>query len=193
MNRKMLAVGAVVGVIMLGTAGLAGAQEFLADMVSREGKETVTAKIVVAGDKIRMEMPESTMIIRRDKDLTWMLMPAEKTYMEQPINMAQAPKATREFDNEISREPLGTETVDGQPAEKFKVTYKEKNKNVSVYQWLRAGEFPVKVEALDGSWSTEFKNLKTGAQPAGIFEPPADYEKFAMPNLSDMMKAFGGM
>ncbi len=193
MIRKGLKVLSVLGVVVFGAAVCAGAQEFSADMVSREGKETVTARIVAAGDKIRVEMPESTMIIRRDKNLMWVLMPAGKTYMEQPINMAQAPKATREFDGEIERVAMGIETVDGQPAEKFKVTYLENGKKVSVYQWLRAGEFPVKVEAIDGSWSTEFKNLKTGIQAAGLFEPPAGYEKFAMPDLGDMMKAFGGM
>jgi len=192
MNRKMLVVGAMVGFGALLAAGGAEAQEFSAEMVSREGKEIVNAKIYVAKDKVRMEMPESVMIIRRDKDLSWMLMPADKMYMEQPVNMSSAPKVVKEFDGEIERVAMGTVAVDGAPAEKFQVTYMEKKKKVSVYQWLRAGQFPVKVEAVDGSWGFEYKNLETGPQPADLFEPPADYQKFAMPGLGDMMKGLGG-
>ncbi|OGX37228.1 MAG: hypothetical protein A3D87_09435, partial [Omnitrophica WOR_2 bacterium RIFCSPHIGHO2_02_FULL_50_17] len=174
-------------------AGWAGAQEFSADMVSRTGKEIVNAKIYAAKDKVRMEMPESVMIIRRDKNLTWMLMPVDKMYMEQLVNMSSAPKVAKEFEGETERVAMGAEPVDGASADKFKVTYTEKGKSVSVYQWLRAGQIPVKVEAVDGSWGMEYKNLKTGPQPANLFEPPADYEKFAMPGLGDMMKDFGGL
>ncbi len=192
MNRKMLGVGAVVGVGVFLAVGGAGAQEFSADMVSRTGKEIVNAKIYVAKDKVRMEMPESVMVIRRDKNLSWMLMPVDKMYMEHPVDMSSSPKVAKEFDGEIERVAMGTEAVDGAPAEKFQVTYMEKKKKVSVYQWLREGQFPVKVEAVDGSWGMEYKNLKTGPQPVNLFEPPADYEKFAMPGLGDMMKGLGG-
>lgn len=192
MIRKMLRVLPVLGVFVFLAAGGAGAQEFSADMVSRDGKEIVTARIAVAGDKVRMEMPESIMIIRMDKNISWILIPADKMYMEQPVNMSSAPKVAKEFDNETERVAMGTETIDGAPAEKFKVTYTEKGKPVSVYQWLRNGQFPVKVEAVDGSWGFEYKNLKTGPQSTNLFEPPADYEKFAMPGLGEMMKGFGG-
>jgi hypothetical protein len=93
-----------------------------------------------------------------------------------------------QFDDEIERVAMGTEDVDGQPAEKFKVTYLEKGKNVSVYQWLRGGQIPVKVEAVDGSWGVEYKNLQAGPQSAELFEVPADYQKFSMPSLGDMMR-----
>jgi hypothetical protein len=174
----MLLVLSVLGVSMFLAAGGAGAQEFSADMVSREGKKIVNAKIYVSKDNVRMEMPESVMIIRRDKNLSWMLMPADKMYMEHPVDMSSSPKVAKEFDGEIERVAMGTEAVDGAPAEKFKVTYAEKGKNVSVYQWLRAGQIPVKVEAVDGSWGMEYKNLKTGPQSGNLFEPPADYQKF---------------
>ena len=193
MNKRMLGLGAVVGVGVLLAAVGAGAQEFSADMVSREGKQTVNARIYVTPQKVRMEMSESVMIIRRDKNISWMLMPADKMYMEHPVDMSSSPKVSKNFDGEIERVAMGTEAVDGQPAEKVKVTYTEKGKNVSVYQWLRGGQIPIKVEAVDGSWSMEYKNLKVGPQPVDLFEPPADYEKFAMPGLGEMMKGFGGM
>ena len=188
MRKEMFNVLSVGFVSMLLLAARAEAQEFSADMISRTGKEIVNARIYVAKDKVRMEMPESIMIIRRDKSLSWMVMPADKMYMEHPVDMSSSPKVAAQFDDEIERVAMGTEDVDGQPAEKFKVTYLEKGKNVSVYQWLRGGQIPVKVEAVDGSWGMEYKNLKTGPQSAEFFEVPADYQKFSMPGLGDMMR-----
>ena len=193
MFKKLFNAFSVLFVVLLFVSVRAGAQEFSADMVSSDGKQTVNARIYVAPQKVRMEMPENTMIIRRDKGLSWILMPSDKMYMEQPINMSSAPKVSKDFDGEIERVAMGTETVDGAPAEKFKVTYTEKGKNVSVYQWLRDGVIPVKIEAVDGTWSMEYKNLKTGPQPGELFEPPAGYEKFGMPDMGDMMKGLGDM
>ncbi len=192
MSKKIFSVLSVVSVSMLLLTIRADAQEFAADMVSRTGKETVNARICVAQDKVRMEMPGSIVIVRRDKNVSWVVMPTEKMYMEHPVDMSSSPKVAKNFDGEIERVAMGTEAVDGQPAEKFKVTYPEKGKNVSVYQWLRGGQIPVKVEAVDGTWGMEYKNLKTGPQPADLFEVPAGYEKFGMPGLGDMMKNLGG-
>lgn len=193
MRKEMFNVLPVGFVFMLLLTARAEAQEFSADMISRTGKEIVNARIYVAKDKVRMEMPESIMIVRRDKNLSWMVMPADKMYMEHPVDVSSSPKVAANFDDEIERVAMGTEDVDGQPAEKFKVTYREKNETASAYQWLRGGQIPVKVEAVDGSWGMEYKNLKTGPQPAELFEVPADYEKFSMPGLGDMMNGFGGI
>ena len=193
MRKEMFNVLSVGFVSLSLLAARAEAQEFSADMISRTGKEVVNARIYVAKDKVRMETPESIMIVRRDKDLSWMVMPADKMYMEHPVDVSSSPKVAANFDDEIERVAMGTEDVDGQPAEKFKVTYREKNKTASVYQWLRGGQIPVKVEAVDGSWGMEYKNLKTGPQSAELFEVPAGYEKFSMPGLGGMMKGFGGI
>ena len=184
MYRKIFKVLTVVCVsmIMLGGAQ-ARAQEYSADMESRVGQETMNAKIFVSKDKVRMEMPASVMIIRNDLKVSWMVMPSEKMYMEQPIDMSRAPKVQKTFDGEIERVSLGNETVNDQPAEKFKVTYTENGKEVSVYQWLVNGMIPVKVEAVDGSYSMDYKNLQIGAQAPDLFEPPPDFEKMQMPSL----------
>jgi len=184
MHRKIFQTLSVVCVsMMLLGATLARAQEYSADMESRVGKETMNAKIFVSKDKVRMDMGESLMIIRNDLKVSWMVMPTEKMYMEQPIDMSRAPKVNKNFDGELERVAMGTETVNGQPAEKFKVTYVENGKEVSVYQWLADGMIPVRIEALDGSYIMDYKNLQIAAQPADLFEPPADFEKMQMPSL----------
>jgi len=162
---------------------LARAQEYSADMESRVGKETMNAKIFVSQDKVRMDMGESLMIIRNDLKVSYMIMPAEKMYMEMPIDTSKAPRVNSAFEGEIDRVSVGTETINDQQAEKFKVTYIEKGKEVAVYQWLANGVIPVRIEALDGSYITNYKNLQVGAQTPDLFEPPAGFEKMQMPSL----------
>lgn len=189
-RRMLLVLPVVAGVLLVGT--LAGAQEYSADMVSREGNKVTNMKIYIAQDKFRMEMTGSIMIMRKDLNLTWMVMPSDEMYMENPINLALIQKMSRDFSDEIERVPMGIEVIDGQNAEKFKVSYMDNGNVKTVYQWLR-DQVPVKVEAEDQSWSTEYHNIEIGPQPADLFEPPADYEKFSIPSMGDIMKNIGNM
>jgi hypothetical protein len=46
----------------------------------------------------------------------------------------------------------------------------------------------VKTAATDGSWWSEFKNIKTMPQDPALFEIPSGYKKmsFSMPDMSSM-------
>ena len=123
---KAIKVFAIAAVCMFFGLTRAQAQDFSADMVSRAGNETFTAKIYVADKKARTESPESIIITRMDKNLAYMVMPSEKMYMEHPIDPSMLPKASKSFEGETERQSLGKETVNGQSTEKFKVTYTEK-------------------------------------------------------------------
>ena len=153
---------------------------FSADMVSTMDGQTVRAKLYTTGQKTRMEMQENIVITRLDRNVSWVVMPAQGMYMEQPINPRQMAHTSKEFPGETERVSMGTETVDGNPAEKFKVTYTESGASQSVYQWIRDGRFPIKVQAVDGSWSMEFKDMRIGAQPDSLFEVPAGFQKLAI-------------
>jgi len=155
-------------------------QEFSADMVSRSGRQTVQAKFYVSGDKMRTEMPGNVVIMRLDKNLTWIIMLKQRIYMEQALKPKDLPKTSKELGGEIKRVSLGIETVDGKPAEKFKVIYVENSTRLTVYQWLRDSKFPVKIEAENGSWSIEYKNLSVGPQSADLFELPPGFQKLSM-------------
>lgn len=168
------------------------AQEFSADMVSTMKGKSMTAKIYTSQDKVRMDMAESTMIIRKDKNLSWVVMPSEKMYMEHPVNMSSAPKVSKSLEGEVERVSMGQETVNGYQTEKFKVTYTDNGKSVTAYQWIKDGVIPVKIEAEDGSWGMEYKNLQVGPQKDDLFEPPADYERMEMPDMGSMMQGLSG-
>jgi len=171
-------------ILALGMALLAStghAEDFSADMLSVSSEGSFTGKIYVSGDKSRMEMPEAITISRLDRKVTWMLMPSEKMYMEQPINARAVAGTQEKFDGELERVSEGDETVNGRHTTKYRVTFEAGGKQETVFQWIEVGtHFPVKTAAIDNSWSTEFSNIKIGPQDRALFEVPSDYQKFSM-------------
>jgi Domain of unknown function (DUF4412) len=180
---KCFAVFLVLGAVLLAVTAYAG--DFSADMISSSSQGSVTMKIYVSGDKSRMETPEAITISRMDKKVVWILMPGQNMYMEQPINTQMAASTQERVDGEIERTAEGDEMIDGKNTTKYRVTFETQGKRESVFQWIdEAGHFPVKTAAINGSWSTEFKNISSGSQDQGLFEIPAGYSKmsFSMPN-----------
>ena len=182
----LIAVTACLCFFSPGYAGPGFPQEYSADVVSRAGGQTMQSKIYVSGQKMRTEMAAgAVMIVRFDKNISLVLMPKEKMYMEQAINRKMLHRTSREFEGEVERLSMGKESVDGAQAEKFKVTYTEGARRMEAYQWVTDAGFPVKMEAVDGSWSVWYKNVSFSPQPADLFEPPPGYQKFAMPVIGD--------
>lgn len=170
----------------------ARAADFSADMLSNASGQSTTAHIAVKGQKMRMETPQMTMINRMDLGVSWILMPSEGMYMEHPIDRKAARSVSTEAVGNVTREALGPETVDGQPTQKFKVTYTDQTGTESMYQWLGANGLPLKTAALDGSWVTEFRNIQSVTLDDAQFEVPQGLAKFEMPNMQQMMKGMSG-
>jgi len=130
-----------------------------------------------------------------DKKVVLILMPEQKMYMEQVFDPSKAMASSEKVEGEIERAPLGKDTVNGRAADKYKVTYQIEGSKSEMFQWIESGSnLPVKSAAVDGSWSVEYMNIKTGPQPDSLFEVPADYEKFSMdmPDMGNMMKEIEG-
>ncbi len=162
---------------------------FSADVVTTTARGTMNMKMYTSGDKSRMEMAESLMIVRRDLGVMWMVMPTQSMYMEQPIDMAMVARTSVEMPGELSREPLGSETIDGKAAQKFKVTYSAAGHEDSIYQWIGGDNFPVRTAAVDGSWTVDFKNVSSAPVDAGLFEVPAGFRKIAIPSMKNLIAA----
>ena len=177
------------------SAASAFAVDFSADVVTTQGGKTINAKVFVSGEKSRMDAPGSISISRVDKKVVWILMPDQKMYMEQPFDVKKMMTASEKVEGELERAPLGKDTVDGKTADKYKVTYEIEGVKNEMYQWVESGSnLPLKSAALDGSWSVEYRNIKTGSQPDSLFEVPSDYKKFSMdtPDIGNMMKGMKG-
>lgn len=160
------------------------AAEFSADMINQAQGKTLQSKIYMKKNKIRLETKgqEAYSILRTDKNVAWMVFPKDKAYMEM---VPQVPQVQGEkLKGEVSRKYLGSETIDGRPTKKYEVILKDADISDKAYQWVATDlNYPIKISAVDGSWSTEYKNIKVGAQPDSLFELPAGYEKMAMPGV----------
>ena len=183
MVKRNFVLGMVILFSFLG-CGKTQATDFSADVVNTAAGKTMSGKIFVSRDNIRMEFSEIITITRMDKQVSWMLMPAQKTYMEHPLDTHAAMGTKEKVDGEIDRKMIGNEKIDGQAVRKYLVSYKNQDKSGEIYQWMRDGlAMPVKTAAKDGSWSMELKNVKFGAQDAGLFELPEGYTKFSMDGM----------
>lgn len=176
--------------VIVGCAGRGNMpKDFSAESVSKFQGKTSRAKMFVSGKKWRVESSaygrQSIMIARQDQNKVYILMPQQKMYMEQKLDPKQVVSMSGKVPGELERKKVGTSTVNGVLCDKFKVTYKpsDQSPKITVFQWIGKNNIPMKSAAVDGSWSSELKNVKIGKQAAKLFELPAGYKKFELPKM----------
>lgn len=164
--------------------------EYSADRTIETSRGTFTGKVFAAKDKERAEMNmsgmQSVMILRRDKQLGWMLMPAQKMYMTMDFGKAQQQSGSAPND-QVDITEVGTETVEGFSSKKYKMLMKDGSGGGFI--WITEQGIPVKMDFLSKSGSEKsrmtvtLKNLTIGAQDAEHFELPNGYT--AMPSMGN--------
>lgn len=172
-------------------AGIASAIEFSADTVMIAKDHTSTSKMYIKDKKIRMEAQgqQGYSIMRGDKNVVWMVMPAQKMYMEMKPDPSRKPKVDEKVRGEVSRKLIGSETIGGHPTQKYEVTSKVDGKTEKMYQWMATDiKFPIKSASINGDWTMEYRNIKMGGQADSLFEVPAGYSKKAMPGMPQGLK-----
>jgi hypothetical protein len=155
------------------------AYDLSADSLLMENGERQKGTIDIKGDKYRIQRDGESeyIILRHDKNVMWVVVPGEKVYVELPLDPRRTPKIEEKNPGEISRKLIGTEVVDGHPANKFRITVREGPKTETFYQWTATDlDFPIKTAAEDGEWSVEFTNIKKGVSDR-VFDIPKGYQK----------------
>jgi hypothetical protein len=188
MKRLILVIGFVSVSALLASAGFGF--DLSSDMVMTAKGQVHKSKIYMKEQKFRIEAEGQAgyNIVRADKDLMWVVMTGQKSYMEMRYDPSKAPKTQEKLRGEVSRKLIGYEKVDGRPTEKYDVTYTESGKTDRMYQWIATDiKFPVKMASVDGSWTMEYRNINMGSQPDSLFELPAGYQKVGMPGLKDAL------
>jgi hypothetical protein len=165
--------------------------EYSADRVMETSSGTFNGKVFATKDKERSETNmggmQSVMILRRDKQLGWMLMPSHKMYQTMDFAKAQA-QAGAAPDDQVEITEVGTETIEGFSAKKFKMLMKDGS--AGGFIWITEHGIPVKMDMLSKSgrdksrMTITLKNLKTGSQDAQLFELPSGYS--AMPSMGSL-------
>jgi hypothetical protein len=184
-KRSLLGVG--LGTILLLWAGLAQAAEFSASMITKASGMEIPGKIYVKGDKMRNEIQAQGQtiinIMRPDKKVVWIIMPQQKAYMEMPITQeTQQKMMTLTQKQKAKMKKVGTETIEGYTCDKYETTMDHQGKSTTMYTWIATDlGMPIKVVSQDGSFSTEFKDIKPGEMADTLFEAPQGYQKMKMP------------
>jgi len=197
----------MLGMLLAGTAASAAVLprptvEYAADVVMQmtghgagHGPLEVKGKVYVAGEKERRETTlmgrTSVVINRRDKKVTWVLMPAQNGYTEHgPGGPNEDPYASWEKAG-VTLTKLGQETVNGVAATKYRAEAKVKDGYMDTgLLWMTEENIPVRLEAhmkgQDSQLVVNYTNIKTGKQDAALFEVPASYHKVDRPQVAGM-------
>src|SRR5262245_28445274 len=174
--------------------------EYSADRTIETDKGNFTGKIYAARDKQRSEMNfggmQSVTIIRQDKQVGYMLMPAQQMYRELDVATAKQQAGGQPSDL-VDITEVGKETIEGQATTKYKMIMKDGS--AGGFMWITKDGIPVKLDAIskENGKRTRFtmtlSNLRVGNLDPSVFEVPAGYT--AMPSFGGMMgrRNSGGM
>ncbi len=194
MTRRSWRLGILLGLVLMWLISTpAPAAEFSAVIFQRfQGKES-QSKTYVKGDMVYREFPTgdgaTIAILRPDKKVIWMVMPARKMYMEMPYTeeMVKDLKVTAE--DVATQKHLGTETVSGYLSDKYETSVKDNGGQMKHFMWVsKKLGMPIKLVAPDGSFFMEYRDIKEGGVADKMFELPAGFEKMALPGGVPPMK-----
>lgn len=196
MNLRRFLLLVLPGILLLPAAGWAEKMrepkvDYSADTAMEMESHSMKGKIYYTPGKQRQEMGGAegmTTILRRDKQVVWMLM--GDMYMEMPLDQSEDPMEGMDVQQTV----LGEEVVNGVKTTKSKVigTMKDGRKFGGFF-WTTKDDIAVKMDLLmkEGEKKDrivmELTNLKVGKQDPKLFEPPPG----AMKNDMGAMMGFG--
>ncbi|MBI4401963.1 MAG: hypothetical protein HY581_10055 [Nitrospirae bacterium] len=159
----------------------AWALEFSADQITRVNGHSRKANLYYRDEMWRLEHhdvgPVNVTIVRKDKQVMWLLLSRMKHFKTVPYDPEQAPKVSERLDGEVAREEIGTETLDGHPTTLYQVTVQKGERTDIYYQWLATDiRFPLKLAKKDGSWIVEYRNVKLRAMSDFLFQLPVNFQ-----------------
>lgn len=189
---KGWATAILAGMIGLAAGDGAWALEFSADQITRINGHSRKAYIYYRDDRWRLEHqdagPVNVTIVRKDKQVVWLLLSRLKHFKTVPYDPEQAPKVGERLDGETGREEIGTETLDGHPTTLYEVTVEQAGQTILYYQWLATDiRFPLRLARKDGSWIVEYRHVKLRSVSDFMFQLPVNFRP-----LEELNKPSGG-
>jgi hypothetical protein len=172
---------------------------YSADRTIETEAGTVTGKVYATHGMERQENTMSgmttVMILRHDKQLGYMLMPAQHMYQQLDFAQAQKQSGSQAAD-QVDMTQVGTETIEGQATTKYKMLMKDGS--AGGFIWITSDGIAIKMDMLSKNGRAKTRmtltltNVQIGAQDPQLFEVPADYK--ALPKLGGVagMGALGG-
>jgi len=167
--------------VWLAGAPPAGALEFSADQITRINGHSRKANIYYRDEMWRLEHhdvgPVNVTIVRKDKQVMWLLLSRMKHFKTVPYDPEQAPKVAEKMAGEIAREEIGAEVLDGHPTILYQITVQHGDRTEVYYQWLATDiRFPLKLAKKDGSWIVEYRHVKLRPTSDFLFQLPLNFQ-----------------
>lgn len=171
---------------------------YSADRIMETESGTFTGKVYSMPGRDRSETNMSGMssvvILRRDLESGWMLMPAQKMY--RTLDFSEASKQSGGAPNDISIVAVGPDTIDGIATTKYKMVMKDGS--AGGFTWFTKDGIAVKMDMLSKNGSKTdritmtLKNLQIGTQDPALFELPAGYNEMGgFPGMKGGLPGFG--
>ena len=178
MHRIITALIVTLGICL---SGAAWALEFTADRITKMDGRIGKANIYYRDNMWRIEHhtmgPVNVSIVRKDKQVVWMLLSRMKHFKTVPYSADQDLMVTETLDGEVLREEIGTETREGHPTVLYEVTTKQGERTEVYYQWLATDlHFPMKLAKKDGSWIVEYQHVKLRSVSDYLFNLPVNFQ-----------------
>jgi hypothetical protein len=157
------------------------ALEFTADQITKIDGKTHKAFIYYRDQMWRIEHnsmgPVNVSIVRKDKQVVWMLLSRMKHFKTVPYDAEQDLRVTEVLEGEVSRQEIGTEIREGHPTMLYEVTTKQGERVEQYYQWVATDiHFPMKLAKKDGSWIVEYQHVRLRAVSDYLFNLPVNFQ-----------------
>jgi len=177
--RRGIVIGLIVG-MWVGWGQPAAALEFTADQFTKIDGRTHKSSIYYRDKMWRIEHhsmgPVSVSIVRKDKQVVWLLLSRMKHFKEVPYDPDQDLRVTERLEGEISRQEIGTEVREGHPTVLYEVSTKHGERVENYYQWIATDiHFPMKLAKKDGSWIVEYQHVKLRSVSDYLFNLPLNF------------------
>jgi outer membrane lipoprotein-sorting protein len=196
-NKTQLRFGLIMIILFVAVLSLSvssNAAEFSADMINTSPMGNIEGKMFFKEGNFRQEMmiggQNQITIFRKDKEVVWVLMPAQMMYMEMQAGSQQnmARVDPDEIDKLGEKEYLGKEKVNGYMCSKYRYTFHDKSSGTAIYWISDKLQFPIKMQTqgTSGSMSMEYRNIQEKTVPASLFNIPGGFQKMSMPMMPGM-------
>jgi len=152
-------------------------RQYRATMEITMGNIHGSSTLYADNEKLRMETDLGSgvigiLIIRRDTRRIFQVMVSQRLVIERPYVLSKGPEASA-VGPDSKYEDIGTETIDGVPCTKYRVSVGE---NVWLLWVDTAKQVPVKMMRPNNGSAVNYKSFEPGPQDPALFEPPADYK-----------------
>jgi hypothetical protein len=159
----------------------AKALEFTADQITKIDGRSQKSNVYYRDNMWRIEHhtmgPVNVSIVRKDKQVVWLLLSRMKHFKTIPYNAEQELRVTETLPGEVSREEIGQEVREGHPTVLYEVTTREGEQVDVYYQWVATDlHFPMKLAKKDGSWIMEYQHVKMRSVQDSLFNLPLNFQ-----------------